>query len=150
MQTSIGNGSSKDILYEGQLHWSYGLISKAWGGLLIFSLVLSLFQGTLSASVIPGLFLFGIPTFWTLLKQKNFRLYLTRDSIVHIEGALSKKTRTIPFVKVNDVITEENAIFKESGNLSFLTGNEKARPIKGLEEPEAFRDKLYALIQNGV
>lgn len=150
MQQNIGNGSGKDILYEAELHWSYGLISKAWGGLLVFSLIVNTFQGNLTAGLIPGLALFAIPTILTFIKQNNFRLYFTKDSIIHISGALSKKTRTIPLVKINDVVTEEHVIFKESGNLAFLTGNEKAKPIKGILEPEIFKNKLYETIQGGI
>ena len=134
-----------DIIYQAKRHWSYGIIAKAWGILLLLGIPSTIGNGEFN--LWSYLFLL-IPTIITLLRHKNFRLYLTKQNVVYIDGAFSKKMRSIPISQVNDIMVEENFMFRDSGKIYLLTGNESAKAIKGVEHPGYFRDKLLDMINS--
>lgn len=139
------NHLDSEVIYKAERHWSYGLIAKIWGGLGILVILVSLFNASSfhERDLLLTCIFFLIPTIITLLRQKNFQLYITQQNLIYINGAFKTSKFIIPLNKIGNLRIKNS--FGNCGNIALTIDGEKALLIKAVKAPRDFRDKLLRI-----
>ncbi|WII72350.1 PH domain-containing protein [Bdellovibrio sp. 22V] len=136
---------NEEVKMSASFHWSDYLVAGFWAAICTPGFLMTVIEKSERA---PSPMLFALiaysPIIYKFIKNKS-RKYLITNQRLYIEtGILTKTATDVPLNKINDIAFSQNFIERlfDVGSLNILTGNDKGNAIRGIVNPEIFRECL--------
>ncbi len=102
-------------------------------------------EGTFIVSVVIS----AIPAVLVYIINKNRKYILTNKRLYLEEGVLGKRKKDLPLNKLNDIEVHQSFFQRVfgAGDLVFLTGNDAAKKITDIANPDAIKEKIATASQ---
>nr|WP_295899667.1 PH domain-containing protein [uncultured Bdellovibrio sp.] len=136
---------NEEIKMKANFHWSDYLVSGFWALIFTPGFIVSIVD---NSARMPSPTFFAVlaygPLIYKILKNRSKKYLITNQRIYIETGILNKTATDLPLNKINDISFSQNFIerFFDVGSLNILTGNDKGNIIKGIVNPEGFRECL--------
>jgi uncharacterized membrane protein YdbT with pleckstrin-like domain len=147
---AIKLGTGEVLKASTKFHWTYYLAPAIWASIWLAATIIILFSPNpyklpLSLAML-GFCLY--PLFKTYLTNKNTVYAVTNERIYIEQGILAKSKKDIPLDKINDFEIRQSFIqrFYDSGDILFLTGNNKEFRMRNIANLDEFREAVTSLI----
>ncbi|MEK2646086.1 PH domain-containing protein [Bdellovibrio sp. BCCA] len=136
---------NEEIKMKATFHWSDYLVAGFWAFICTPGFFVSMAD---DSNRMPSPVFFAIvayaPLLYKILKNRSKKYLITNQRLYIENGILTKTATDVPLNKINDIAFSQNFIERlfDVGSLSILTGNDKGNNVKGIVNPEGFRECL--------
>ncbi|MET7639116.1 PH domain-containing protein [Streptomyces sp. NPDC005438] len=150
----------EELLYQTRQHWTemvseFLVLVVIWvvAGILLFVLPTDEDWGRIATYVVIGLGVLASLRYWLvpLLKWRSKVYVLTTKRIYKRSGFLTKTSRSIPLVRVNDVAFKATLWERimRYGTLSIQSASEQGMmTLRHVPDPEGFKNLIYQAVDD--